>query len=169
MTTFTPRAVRSPRRQRAAGCFRFIATDLTRHVAALKPNEKVEISYLRDGAEKTVGLVLGSQKDEQTAMAGDAQNESALKLGLQLAPAVQVGGAGDQGVAIVNVDPNGVAAKKGLSSGDIILNVSGKSVSQPSEVKSEIAAAKQEGKKAVLMRVKTAQGERFVAFAFPKA
>jgi len=125
--------------------------------------------FLRDGVEKTVNLTLGSQKNEQSAMASDAQNEGALKLGLHLAPAAQVAGAGEEGVAIVNVDPDGLAAPKGLAEGDVILNVSGKPVSQPSEVKSEIAAAKQDGKKAVLMKIKTAQGERFVAFEFPKA
>jgi serine protease Do len=145
------------------------AGDLTRHVGALKPGEKVEISFLRDGVEKTVNVTLGSQKNEQTAMAGDQSNEGALKLGLRLAPASEVAGAGDQGVAIVNVDPDSMAASKGLTDGDVILNVSGKSVSQPGEVKSEIAAAKHDGKKAVLMRIRTAQGERFVAFEFPKA
>ena len=97
------------------------------------------------------------------------RTKALLKLGVRLAPAAQVAGAGDQGVAIVNVDPDGLAATKGLAEGDVILNVSGKPVSQPSEVKSEIAAAKQDGKKAVLMKIKTAQGERFVAFEFPKA
>ena len=145
------------------------AADLTRHVGALKPGDKVELTLLRDGAEKTITLSLGAQKGEQTAMAGDVEKESALKLGLELAPAAQVSGAGNEGVAIVNVDPNGVAASKGLSEGDVILNVAGKAVSQPGDVKSEIAAAKHDGKKAVLMRVKTAEGERFVAFEFPKA
>jgi len=32
-----------------------------------------------------------------------------------------------------------------------------------------IANAKREAKKAVLMRIKTGQGERFLAFEFPKA
>ena len=145
------------------------AADLTRHVGSLKPGDKVTISFLRDGARKTASLTLGGQKDERAAMGDNGQAETALKLGLQLAPASQVAGAGDEGVAIVNVDPDGVAASKGLSEGDVILNVSGKSMSRPSEVKSEIAAANRDGKKAVLMRVKTAQGERFVAFEFPKA
>jgi len=86
-----------------------------------------------------------------------------------LAPANQVAGAGDQGVVIVNVDPNGMAADKGLSSGDVILDVSGKTVSQPDEVKADIAAARQDGRKAVLMRINTADGSRFVAFELPKA
>ena len=145
------------------------AADLTRQVGMSKPGEKVEIAFLRDGANKTVSLMLAAQKDKQTAMAGAAQNEGALKLGVQLAPANQMAGAGDQGVAIVNVDPDGVAANKGLTDGDVILDVGGKAVSQPSEVNAEIAAAQHGGKKAVLMRIKTAQGERFVAFEFPKA
>ena len=89
------------------------AADLTRHVGSLKPGEKVEISFLRDGVEKTVNLTLGSQKNEQSAMTGDAQNEGALKLGVRLAPAAQVAGAGDQGVAIVNVDPDGIGRNQG--------------------------------------------------------
>jgi serine protease Do len=145
------------------------AADLTRRVGSLKPGEKVEIAFLRDGAEKTVSLTLAAQKNQQTAMAGAAQNEGALRLGVQLVPANQMAGAGDQGVAIVNVDPDGVAGSKGFTDGDVILDVGGKAVTEPSEVKAEIAAAQHDGKKAVLMRIKTAQGERFVAFEFPKA
>ncbi len=145
------------------------AADLTRHVGALKPGDKAEFTYLRDGSEKTASVTLGTQKDDTMAMAGDKSSDSSFKLGLQLAPAAQMAGAGDQGVAIVKVDPEGVAASKGLSEGDVILTVSGKPVSQPNQVKAEISAAKQQGKKAVLMTVKTAQGERFFAFELPKA
>jgi serine protease Do len=72
-------------------------------------------------------------------------------------------------VVIVNVDPNGAAANKGLKEGDVILDVYGKPVASADQVKSEIAAARQDGKKAVLMRVQTKAGDRFVAVAFPKA
>jgi serine protease Do len=145
------------------------AADLTRQVAALKPGDKAEIAYLRDGAEKTVSLTLASQKNEQTAKADSAPDNAAPMLGVELAPANQVAGAGDQGVVIVNVDPNGMAAGKGLSSGDVILDVSGKTVSRPDEVTADIAAARHDGRKAVLMRIKTADGSHFVAFELPKA
>jgi serine protease Do len=145
------------------------ATDLTRQIGALKPGAKVTLSYLRNGEDKTVDVTLSSQKAQKTAMADESQSAAPALLGVQLAPAKQVSGAGDQGVVIVNVDPNGAAASKGLSDGDVILEVSGKSVSQPAEVKAEISAAKEGGKKAVLMRVKTADGARFVAFAISKA
>ena len=76
---------------------------------------------------------------------------------------------GQKGVEIVNVDPTGQAASKGIAAGDVILEVSGKPVTSPRQVKAEIEAAKKDGKKAVLMLVKTAQASRFVAFEFPKA
>jgi len=141
------------------------ASDLTRHIGSMKPGDKVELSFLRDGAEKTVSITLGSMKSEQTAKADVAPTESALKLGVQLAPASGDG----RGVAIVNVDPDGLAASKGLASGDVIMEVAGKPVSSPSEVKADIAKAKQDGKKSVLMLIKTAEATHFVAFEFPKA
>ena len=142
------------------------ASDLTRHIGSMKPGDKVELSFLRDGTEKTVSITLGSMKSEQTAKADVAPaSDSALKLGVQLAPASE----GQQGVAIVNVDPNGLAASKGLASGDLIMEVAGKPVNSPSEVKADIAKAKQDGKRSVLMLIKTAEASRFVAFEFPKA
>ena len=42
-------------------------------------------------------------------------------------------------------------------------------MSSPREVKAEIETAKKDGKKAVVMLVKTAQASRFIAFEFPKA
>jgi len=142
------------------------AADLTRDVGALAPGEKVELTIVRDGAEQNVNLTLGSSKPAQTAKADTAPgSESALKLGVQLAPTTD----GQPGVAIVKVDPNGLAASKGLSDGDVILEVAGKAVTTPNEVKAGIAAAKQDGKKSVLMLVRTADATHFVAFEFPKA
>ncbi len=146
------------------------AADLTRRVGALKPGDNAEISFLRDGKERTADITLGSRKEEKSAKADGRANDGAPVLGVQLAPAKEVSGAGDHGVAVVSVDPNGAAASMGLSEGDVIVEVAGKSVSQPGEVKVGIAAAKQDGKKAVLMKIETADGgSRFVAFAFPKA
>ncbi len=52
----------------------------------------------------------------------------------------------------------------------MILDVGGKAVSSPADVRDGLAAAKTENRKAVLMRVKGEQGVRFVAIAIdPKA
>jgi serine protease Do len=143
------------------------AADLTRKVATLKPGDKAEVAYLRDGKEKIASVTLGSQKGESTART-DSADEFAL-LGVEVVPAKQVSGAGDEGLVIVHVDPNGAAASKGLEEGDVISAVSGKPVSKPDDVKAEIASAKRDGKKAVLVTVKTANGSHFVAFTLPKA
>ena len=137
----------------------------------MKPGEKVQLSYLRNGAEQTADVTLAPQKNENVASnAESGATEQPSGFGLQLAPAHEVEGPNHKGVAITGVDPTGEAAQKGLAAGDVILDVSGKPVSTPGDVKSEIAAAKQDGKKAVLMRVQSASGnDRFVAFAFPKA
>ena len=151
------------------------AADLTLRVGSFKPGDKVDLTYLRDGAEKTAQVTLSSQKSEKVAKAEGSSEQGAqpqsqsAALGIHIAPAKEVAGAGDKGVAIVEVDPDGAAAVQGLAAGDVILDVSGKPVSTPQDVKSEIDTAKSQGKKAVLMRVQTADGDRFVAVPFPKA
>ena len=50
---------------------------------------------------------------------------------MTLAPAADVDGAGKTGVVVADIDPDGAAAQKGLQTGDVILEVAGKSVSRP--------------------------------------
>ncbi|HEX9169660.1 MAG TPA: Do family serine endopeptidase [Roseiarcus sp.] len=148
------------------------AADLTRQIGELKPGATIELTYLRGGAEKTAEAKLADQKNDTTAQADNAQapKDQTPMLGIQLAPASEVAGAGDKGVAIVGVEPDGAAAEQGLAAGQVILDVAGKPVSTPADVKSEVASAKSQGKKSVLMRIQTADGEaRFVAVPFPKA
>ena len=141
------------------------AGDLTRRIGAFKPSDKVELTYMRDGAEKTAQITLADQKKASVAKADVSPAKEQGALGIQIAPAKD----GDKGVAIVGVDPNGTAAEQGLAAGDIILDVAGKPVSTPEDVKSGIASARSQGKKAVMMRIQTADGARFVAVPFPKA
>jgi serine protease Do len=72
-------------------------------------------------------------------------------------------------VTVSDVDPNGSAAQQGIQSGDTILAVGGSEVSRPSDVEREIADAKKQGMKAVLLRVKSGDQTRFVALPFGKA
>jgi serine protease Do len=148
------------------------AGDLTRRIGSMKPGDKVDLTYMRDGAEKTATARLADQKNAAVAKAdnaGKSDGQQAPMLGIKLAPANEVAGAGDKGVAIVGVDPDGAAAEQGLATGQVILDVGGKPVSTPQEVKAEVASAKNQGKKSVLMRIQTAEGDRFVAVPFPKA
>jgi serine protease Do len=149
------------------------AGDFARRIGSFTPGDKVELTFVRDDAEKTLEATLGEHKTPTIATKAEntdtTQKEAAPQLGVALARANEFAGAGDKGVAIVGIDPDGAAAAEGLTAGDVILDVAGKPVSTPEDVESGLASAKSLGKKAVLMRVQTADGERYVAVAFPNA
>lgn len=142
--------------------------ELARKVAAAGPGKKVDLLFWRNGTEKTVSVKLGSLPDEKEARAkpsASEENSDFGGLGLTLAPASSMQGAGSQGVVVADIDPEGVGAQKGLRVGDVILEAGGRAVNQPAEVSSVLAEAKKDGRKAVLLRVKGAEGTRFVAIA----
>jgi serine protease Do len=142
--------------------------ELARRIAALGPEKKVDLTYVRDGAEKTANVRLGTLPAEKEAALSTPENTggraSLANLGLSLAPASSVSGA-KEGVVITDVDPDGVAAQKGLRSGDVILEAAGRPVSRPAEISSALDAAKKDGRKAVLLRVRSGDQTRFVALA----
>src|ERR1700732_4352707 len=80
-----------------------------------------------------------------------------------LAPATEGAGAAGKGVVVTGVDPNGPAAEHGFQTGDLILDVAGKAVSNPADVRNALTELRKEGKHTVLMRVKSADATRFVA------
>ncbi|MGL5445910.1 MAG: Do family serine endopeptidase [Rhabdaerophilum sp.] len=145
------------------------ARELTRKVGAMKPNDKVEFTYFRDGQERTASIALTVQRDARQAKADASSSDTKSILGVSLAPARAVPGAGDVGVVVVGVDPDGQAATKGLAEGSIILEVAGKPVDRPEQVKSSLEQAHKDGKKAVLLKIKTDDGSRFMAVTFSAA
>ena len=68
-----------------------------------------------------------------------------------------------EGVAVIDVDPAGPAAQKGLRPGDHILEVSGIEVQDPESVASAIKRADRKGRKSVLLLVRSGENQRFVA------
>ena len=142
---------------------------LARNIGAKAPGTSVKLGVLRNGSEKTVTLTLGTLPDErQVNAAPQGSDKGTPRLGLTLAPASAVG-AGNQGVAVTAVDPNGPAAERGMQSGDVILDVAGKTVSNPSDVSKEIADLYKAGKRTALMRVKSGNATKFVAIPFGNA
>jgi serine protease Do len=145
------------------------ARDLARKIGALAPKTSVKLALLHQGSEKTVTLTLGEMPNSKEANAnsgnsGEHDGSADLaKLGLTLAPAARVAGAGSEGVVVTGIDSSGVAAEHGFSTGDVILEVAGKSVSTPADVRKTIASVQTEGKRTVLLRVKSGDNTRFVA------
>ena len=90
------------------------------------------------------------------------------KLGLTVSPASSVAGAGKEGVVVTGVDPNSAAAERGFKEGDVILEVAGKSVATPGEVREAIVTAHNDKKNSVLIRVRSGGSSKFVAVPLAK-
>ena len=80
-----------------------------------------------------------------------------------MAPADDVAGAGGKGVVVTAASIPMARRRHGFQTGDVILDVGGKSVGNAGDVRKALHEAKSQGKHDVLMRVKTADTTRFVA------
>ncbi len=148
------------------------ARELARKIGSMAPGTSVKLGIVHQGSEKTVSLTLGTLPNQRQAKADEHEmpgNGDVGKLGLTLAPAGTVAGAGSDGVVVTNVDPNGVAADHGFQSGDVILEVAGKAVTSPSDVRKALDEAHKGGKRTVLLRVKSGDATKFVALPIGRA
>jgi len=139
---------------------------LAREISGMAPGSAVKLDILRKGESKNINVTLATmpgQPEKQAKANDNGETSGTPHLGVAVAPASEVAGAGEKGVVITAVDPDGPAAERGLKSGDVILDVAGKSVSSVGELRSALKDAKSGGKKDVLMRIKTADNTHFVA------
>jgi serine protease Do len=153
--------------------------DLARKIAELQPNTDVKLAIMRYGDTRQVTMKLGTfpSSKKLAALEPEKQPDAGQQmkdLGLSLAPAAKIPGAGEEGVVITEVDPASDAADKGLKPGDVILQVAGVDVANPSDVASGVKKA-MDGAKTdkdtvkVLMQVKSGDQTRFVALSLKKA
>ncbi len=154
------------------------ARELARTIGSLPPGNSVKLNVLHKGQDKVVNLTLGQLPNSVEAKAdtgkGDDQGSTVPrgtdvpKLGLTVAPANSVAGAGKDGVVVTEVDPKSAAAERGFKEGDVILEVAGKNVTSAGDVREAIDAARTDNKNSVLMRVKSGGSSRFVAIPLAK-
>ena len=149
------------------------AHDLARKIGAMAPGTTLKLGVVRKGEKKTVSLALGELPRERQAKAatedGDKAGGETPRLGLMLAPAGKVAGAGSEGVVVTAVDPDGPAADRGVKTGDVILDVAGKTVSTPADVRKALSDARADAKRTVLMRVKSGEATKFIAVPIARA
>jgi serine protease Do len=148
------------------------ARDLARIIGNMDPDDEAKMEIWRDGKTIDLSIKLGAQPGENQQVAA-AEPEKAPdakvrneQLGLAFAP---LGGKDDGGVRIVDVDPDGEGARKGLQAGDVVVEAGGSEVMSPDDVNKAVAMAEEKGRKAVLLRVKSGDNERFVALSLHKA
>jgi serine protease Do len=152
------------------------ARELARTIGGFAPGNAVKLNVFHKGQDKVVNLTLGQLPNTAEAKAetddGDhgsntSQGTDIPRLGLTLAPAGSVAGAGKEGVVVTNVDAKSAAADH-FKEGDVILEVAGKTVANPGEVKEAINAARSDNKNSVLIRVRSGGSSRFVAVPLAK-
>jgi len=149
------------------------ARELAKQIGAMAPGNTAKLTVWRKGEEKSVSLTLAELPTEREARAATPDSSptgsDVPKLGLMLAPAGQVAASGTEGVVVTNVDPNGLASEHGFKTGDVILDVGGKKVSAPVDVRNAISDAQKDGKRTVLMRLKSDNAMKFVAIPIAHA
>jgi serine protease Do len=149
------------------------ARELAKQIGAMAPGNTVKLIVLRKGEVKSISLTLAELPKEREARATSSDigpdGSDVPKLGLMLAPAGKVAASGTEGVVVTNVDPNGLASEHGFKTGDVILDVGGKKVATPVDVRNAISRAKKDGKRTVLVRLKSDNAMRFVAIPIAQA
>jgi serine protease Do len=149
------------------------ARELARKISTMSPGTSVKLDTIRKGDERAVTLTLGTLPNEKQAANDQNQREvpdgDVPKLGLTLAPSDKSSGADGIGVLVTAVADGGIAADHGFRVGDVILDIGGKPVSTPADVRKGLADARTEGKHTVLFRVKSGDGTKFVALPLGNA
>ena len=145
--------------------------DLARLIADLAPNFETHLTVYRDSKERDVKIKLGQFPDDRKLAKMEEpvspkpvvpETKDLSEFGLSLAPASVLGKDKTDGVLITKVAKGSEAADKGLQEGDIILEVGGNAVANPSDVVKGVADARQQGRKRVLMHVHKDSGDQFI-------
>jgi serine protease Do len=147
------------------------ATALSKTISGAAPGSSVKLGIIREGKEQTIDVALGELPVANPAASGEQHGSEEPEtmgrgdphdLGLELAPAGSIAGAGEQGVVVLDINPAGLWAERGFSLGDVILEISGKSVKTPEELGNAVSEARNAGKRTVLLRLRSGDSMRFV-------
>ncbi len=124
--------------------------DLSRYISTHPPGAKVRLKILRDGAEKTIAVTLGTFPDENQ-QADDSEKEGKAQLGMtlrnltpDLAERLELP-RGTKGVVVMDVEGGEAAEDAGLQRGDVVVSVNGAAVEGVEAFETEIAKAKADG------------------------
>jgi serine protease Do len=141
---------------------------LTRAVGALAPQVRIRIEVLRDGKRKTFRVKLAEREAGEAAAVQrpfDKAAEGGRALGLTLTPltaqrARRLGlGAGQRGLVVTGVDPDGPASGE-VVKGDLILEVNRRPVASLAEVNKVLG--KKGTKPRILLRIQRGDSQVYV-------
>jgi serine protease Do len=125
------------------------ASQLKNLVGQTQPGTSAALSVYRNKKTLEVNIAIG-ERTAQAVSAGSRTGETSAELGISVEK-VPAGMASKmrlkhgEGLLIKDVDPNGQGAAIGLRTGDVILQIDGKSISDLAQFNTEVAEAKKNG------------------------
>ncbi|WP_404385256.1 DegQ family serine endoprotease [Caenispirillum salinarum] len=155
--------------------------NLPKAVAETQIGRTVDVIVWRDGERKTIDVEVAElQEEDAAAFAGEPGRNGAPEpeqtgsevpaLGLSVQPldmeAREMYGIPDDvrsGVVVSDLSADSDAAQKGIRPGDVIAEVNQTRVSSAGEIREQVAQARDNGRKSVLLMVQGDTGSRFVA------
>jgi len=148
---------------------------LPRVVSETPIDKQVPVDIWRGGKKMTIQVVVAEMPEEaKTAEAPKPHKVTAnpsvdfTTLGMKLAPlndatrAKYKIDAGQKGIVITDVAPDGTAADHGLKPGDVVVEVQQSAVATPADMQHRLDEAREGGRKSVLLLVQGTDGLRWV-------
>ncbi|MGB5863662.1 MAG: Do family serine endopeptidase [Sulfitobacter sp.] len=150
---------------------------LVRQVGNSPVGATVRVTVLREGNSETIPVVLGRREDANDEATPEAEEESeapaapevSSMLGLTITPLTDelreelAAGDSTEGLAVTNVEEGSEAFEKGLRAGDIITEAGQEKVTSVADLTGRIEAARDAGRKSLLLLIRRAGDPRFVA------
>ena len=119
------------------------SAELSERIARYYPGDRVELTYLRDGRQRKVGVVLQSSAEEkETEIAG---KELESRLGALFGPLpdrIKERYKLSSGVYVTEVQPGGFFASAGIPEGTVITRVNGRPVNNLADISKAMAASR---------------------------
>ncbi|NTS43844.1 Do family serine endopeptidase [Flavisolibacter sp. BT320] len=136
-------------------------TQVIERIAAMRPGEKVTLTYNRDGADKTVSLTLKGEAGTYAALTGKATEQLGASFeNLSKEKAAGLGLTG--GVQIKSLKPGILSEQTRIREGFVVTKVNGKKISTTEELTTALQAA---GSSAIISGVYSSQPQREYQYA----
>ena len=149
---------------------------LVRTVGNADVGKTVRVIVFREGKTQTLKITLGRREDAESneaPMDADTSEEGDVQememLGLKLAPLTDdlreqlELGSDANGLVVTDVDEAAEAFEKGLRAGDVITEAGQQKIATAGELQAQVDAAKEAGRKSLLLLVRRSGEPRFVA------
>ncbi len=146
------------------------AANLKNLVGVEKPGQEATLTIWRDKKTIEVKITIGERNQKTAAsgspiQSGDTSNELGVDVEkLPASVAEQMGIKDGLGLRIKEMDPDGAASRMGLRTGDVILEIDGKTINDLSEFNKAVKEAKKN--KVIRLQLQRGKNRSYVAYNF---